>query len=721
MALIIVESPTKARTFNRILKGQDYFVFATMGHIRDLPGSKMAVDFTKQYKPEYEIIKNKEKTVEKMRQLALENKEVILATDSDREGESISYHVAFLLGYINEKWPDIKFVDDIQLKRIVFHEITPTALKEALENPSTLRIDLVKAQQARRILDRVVGYQLSPLLWKKMGKNWLSAGRVQTVALRLIVEREKEIRKFTVEDYYQIYGEFQKGESLRAKLLSKNDVPYEQKFTLDLFAGEYTYTKTTINEQNKDEIQNDINSDSFTVTNISENVVNRYPPPPYTTSLLQQDGFQKLGLSSKMTMRIAQDLYERGLITYHRTDSFNLSTQFVFRAKDYIEATYGKEYALEKPRGFRTKSRNAQEAHEAIRPTRLDKGVETINEDKKIGPNHKKVYKMIFDRAVSTQMKEAQVKVIKVTIKGNKGYEFESELQKVMFDGFLKVLNPDFAEKNQGETHLKAGDALELKSLEAAASQTKAPPRYNEASMIKILEEKGIGRPSTYAPIISLIQDKNYVEKQFRYFAPTKLGEAISDYLSVAFPQFFTLDFTAHMEEELDKVAEGSFDMIHLLDEFNNPLQIEIKEREKDTSTINVEEVLDEKCPNCGTNLVVKYGRFGKFMACGNYPKCKFTKPFLNFVKNKFCPVDGGRMTVRFSKSRKKFFGCENYPKCTFATWSLLNMQPMAPRDPAKQKAAEERKAAAAAKKAAKKKTAKKKTAKKKTVKKSTK
>jgi DNA topoisomerase-1 len=673
MALIIVESPTKARTFNRILKGQDYFVFATMGHIRDLPGDKMAVNFDNQFEPQYEIIKNKEKTVAKLKELAKENNEVILATDADREGESISYHAAYLLGLIDEKWPEIGFKKGVEVKRIVFHEITPNALKEALEHPSELRIDLVKAQQARRILDRIVGYQLSPLLWKKMNKNWLSAGRVQSVALRIIVEREKEIKAFKLEDYFQIYGEFKHTNVLKAKLLSKDEVPYEQKFKLELFAGEYTYTKTTISEQNKDELENDIKTDTYTVASITEEIGNKYPPPPYTTSLLQMDMFQKMGLSSKMTMRIAQDLYERGLITYHRTDSFNLSTQFVFRAKDYIEATYGKEYALEKPRGFRTKSKNAQEAHEAIRPTRLDKAVETIETDKKITANHKKVYKYIFDRAVATQMKEASVKNIKVNILGKKGYLFQAELQKVLFDGFLKVLNPEYVQKNQFEAPFKQGDSLSLETLEATPSQTKAPPRYNESSLIKIMEEKGIGRPSTYAPIISLIQDKNYVEKQYRYFAPTKLGEAISDYLSKSFSEFFNLEFTAKMEEELDEVADGKYNMVQLLKEMNDPLQKEIKEKEKDTEVIEIDETLDEKCPNCGSPLTVKFSRFGKFMACSNYPTCKFTKPFLNYVNGKYCPIDAGRVTVRYSRAKTKFFGCENWPKCQFISWTLAD------------------------------------------------
>ena len=381
MALIIVESPTKARTFNYILKSKNledknnYFVFATMGHIRDLPKNKVAIDYKHNFKPDLEPILNKEKIITQLRKLAGENQEIILATDLDREGEAISYHIAYILGYINEDWPNIGFKEGVSLKRIVFHEITSKALTEALANPETLRFDLVKAQFARRILDRVVGYELSPLLWKKTGKNWLSAGRVQTVALRLIVEREKEIKIFKSEDYFQIFAEFEarhpRGVQIKAKLISKDSLLYEQKYTLKLFAADYQYTKTTINKENVEIIKADCLNDKFEVIDVKESIDPRYPMPPYTTSLIQQDAYYKHGFSSKQTMRLAQDLYERGLITYHRTDSFNLSARFVFPAKEYIEKKYGKEYALEKPRGFRTRSKSAQEAHEAIRPTKL--------------------------------------------------------------------------------------------------------------------------------------------------------------------------------------------------------------------------------------------------------------------------------------------------------------------------------------------------------------
>lgn len=689
MTLIIVESPTKARTFNRILamskESKDkYFVFATMGHFRDLPHQRIAIDYSHDFKPDYEIMKNKGKIVAQLKKLASENKEIILATDLDREGESIAYHAAFIFGLVDEKWPDISFHEKKQIKRIVFHEITAHALTEALEHPETLRLNLVKAQQARRILDRIVGYELSPLLWKKMGKNWLSAGRVQTVALRLIVEREKEITAFKKEPYCQIYSKFQIPNSnfqtnskiqnpnieneIKAKLIQRDGVKYEIKTKIKLFAGEYEYTKTTISKEKAQAIQSDVTSDAFSVLDVKETIQIKYPPPPFTTSLLQQDAFHKFGFSSKMTMKLAQDLYERGLISYHRTDSFNLSTQFVFKAKDFIVKTYGETYALEKPRGYRTKSRMAQEAHEAIRPTKLDQDLKKITS---LTQNHEKLYSLIFARAVSTQMKEASIKNIQVFISSQKGYDFLSEKQQVLFDGFLKILNPEFVKNNSTPLDIKKGANSLLESTNVEELETKLPSRYNEASLIKILEEKGIGRPSTYAPIISLIQDKYYVEKEFRYFIPTKLGAAISDYLSVAFPDIFNLDFTASMEDGLDSIAEGNKNFIELLKEFNLPFQKVLNERKNDTSTIDVEEEVNEVCTKCGSKLVVRYSRFGKFMACSKYPTCKFTKSFLKIVGNKKCSVCGGDIVVRFTRSRKRFYGCSNYPKCKFSAWTL--------------------------------------------------
>lgn len=674
MTLIIVESPTKARTFNRILDPKKYFVFATMGHIRDLPGNSISIDYDKNFKPNYSIIKNKEKIVEKLKKLAEEEKEVILATDPDREGESISYHVAYLLGKISENWPELKLIDQ-SLKRIVFHEITSSALNEALKNPLNLRLNLVKSQQARRILDRIVGYELSPLLWKKTGKNWLSAGRVQTVALRLIVEREKEIKAFKVENYFQIYGSFEPTETkdilIKAKLVSKDGMLYEQKETLKLFATDYTYSKTIINKDNVESLKADLVEDSFLITNIEESIVKRYPPPPFTTSLLQQDAFYKFGFPSKMTMSLAQSLYERGFITYHRTDSFNLSSSFVFKAKDYIFDHYGESYALEKPRGFKTKSKLAQEAHEAIRPTRLDP-----NPDKKtkMTANHKKLYSLIFNRAVASQMKEAEIKTVKITIEGKKKYLLVSNYEQVLFDGFFRLLNPKYVEANSKSIDFKLNQTLISKTFDVEELQTKPPPRYNEASLIRILEEKGIGRPSTYAPIINLIQTKNYVEKDSRYFVPTPLGSSICDYLSSSFPKLFELDFTALMEDGLDGIANDEKNYIEVLTEFFQPFKKTLEIRKMDTSTIRIENKIEGICPIDGGNLISRFSRFGKFIACSNYPKCKYTKSVLKTIKGKKCPKDNGEIVIRYSKNNKKFYGCSNYPKCDFSAWTIKEL-----------------------------------------------
>ena len=698
MALIIVESPTKARTFNYILKSAsaakvkagkedkgsetNYFVFASMGHIRDLPKSKIAIDYEHDFKPDLEPIANKEKFITQLKKLAIENQEIILATDLDREGEAISYHIAYILGYIDENWPNIGFKKGVSLKRIVFHEITAKALAEALANPQTLRLDLVKAQFARRILDRIVGYELSPLLWKKTGKNWLSAGRVQTVALRLIVEREKEIKLFKTEDYFQIFGLFNpssaKEQEIKAKLISKDEIPYEQKYTLKLFAGDYQYTKTSINKDNIESIKKDCLGESYTVSDVKESIDPRYPMPPYTTSLIQQDAYYKFGFSSKQTMRLAQDLYERGLITYHRTDSFNLSARFVFPAKEFIEKKYGKEYALEKPRGFRTRSRSAQEAHEAIRPTKLleAKAAFKGKKESKLTTNHQRLYTLIFNRAIATQMKEAQIKNVKTEIISDKKYFFESEQQQVVFDGFLKAFDSVYVANHQIIIKLEKGMKVQIKSLEDKPLLSKAPPRYNEASLIRTLEEKGIGRPSTYAMIISLIQMKNYTEKEGRYFIPTSIGSSICDYLSKSFPQIFDLSYTANLEDGLDKIANKEEDYIKLLGDFYQPFKKELDLRKEDMSVLKIEDDVKGICPKCGGNLISRFSRFGKFIACSNYPKCKFTKSIVKVVKNKKCPLCQGDVVVKFTKTRKRFYGCGNYPKCKWSSWTF-NTEPV--------------------------------------------
>lgn len=671
MALIIVESPTKARTFNRLLRGENYYVFATLGHIRDLPKNKLSIDYNKQFKPTYEIMSQKKRVITQLKELAKKNDEIILATDLDREGESIAYHAAYLLGYFNEKWPEInQKKDKVNLKRIIFHEITPKSLKDALNKPQALRLDLVKAQQARRILDRIVGYELSPLLWEKMGKNWLSAGRVQTVALRLIVEREKEIEKFKQEKFFNVFGLFVNGEEFKAKLMRQGKEEFTKTFKIQLFAGEYQYSKTTISEKNLQTITKELQTDEYVIADIKQEIAKRYPPPPFTTSLLQQEAFNRFGFTSKMVMKLAQDLYERGLITYHRTDSFSLSTGFVFKAKDYITAQFGAKYALEKPRGFKTRSRSAQEAHEAIRPTKLEKTIPQLAKEKKLSKNHVMIYELIFNRALATQMKEAEIKQIKIIVKGKMEYEFESDFQQVVFDGFLKILNPTFVKNHQKAIEWTMKSKIKLKNLESEEKLTLPPPRYTEATLIKTLEERGIGRPSTYAPIISLLQEKVYIEREGRYFKPTNLGKAISDYLSESFPNVFDVNFTALMEEGLDQIAGKKKDTVTLLKEFYSPFAKTLSERKKDKNKIEVASETSEVCPKDGGALAIRFSRFGKFYACSNYPTCKFVKPFLKIVTGKICPRDKGRIVVRYTKKKKRFFGCENYPKCTYAQFS---------------------------------------------------
>lgn len=674
MTLIVVESPTKARTFNRILKvknlSKEYYVFATIGHFRDLPSQSIAIDFDKNFQPVYKIIEKKKAMVEKLKELAKTHKKVILATDLDREGESISYHVSYVLGNIKEKWPDFSFKKNGNIDRIIFHEITPTALKEALDNPKTLRVDLVKAQQARRILDRIVGYKLSPLLWKKMNKNWLSAGRVQTVALRLVVEREKEISKFKLEKYVDIMGIFGDKNKLLTKLSSKDNVPYEAKTTIKLFDGEYTYTKTTINPENAAQIKNDLEKDSFIISNIESNEVKRYPPPPFTTSLLQQEAFKKLRFPSKLTMRLAQSLYEKGLITYHRTDSFNLSSQYVFAAKEHINKAYGAKYALEKPRGYRVRSKNAQEAHEAIRPTKADRTLAKV--DKTLSAPEKKLYELIYYRALATQMKEAQILESTIQISSKKGYLFQAVHQEILFDGFFRVIAPEYAKKHLTKLSLINNSEINLDSIEVKEKTTQPPYRYSEASLIKAMEEKGIGRPSTYSNTISLIIDKHYVEKDFRYLIPTSLGQSISDYLSSAFPKLFDLAFTAEMEESLDTIANGNESLIDLLKKFNEPFNIELSKVKDDVTQIIVkEDMLDEKCPKCNGNLIARFGKYGKFYACAGYPKCKFIKPNLKYIAGSQCQKCKGRLVVHYSKKGRRFYGCENYPTCKHMQWTL--------------------------------------------------
>lgn len=669
MNLIIVESPTKANTFNKFLKGKDFHVEATLGHIRDLPENKLSIDIEHDFKPDYIITKKKKDVVDKITSLAKKADTIILATDSDREGEAISYHIAYLLKFVNEKWPKATIKKTSKLKRIVFHEITQSALKEALSHPSEINLKLVNAQHTRRILDRLVGYKISPLLWKKIGKRWLSAGRVQTVALRFIVEREKEIEKFSKEDFYRALGIFSKknSEKIEAKLVAKDGELYEKKTTIKLFDGDYTYSKTSIEKPTVDSLKKDIESDSFTVEDVKERVYKRTPPPPFTTSTLQQEAAYKLGYSSKMTMRTAQSLYEKGYITYHRTDSVSLSEKFLKESRKYIEKEFGNEYLPDSSRMFKTKSKLAQEAHEAIRPTKL---VPSIDTKEGLSSSHKKLYALIFKRATASQMKEANVRSVKLSIISSKKYLFESSFEEIVFDGYLKLYNP---KKTQIVLPFKKGDEIDLDDITFTESQTMPPPRYSEPSLIRTLESRGIGRPSTYAPTISTIQDRMYVEKLEGRFHPTMLGTTVCDYLSKSFSDIFAIDFTANLEDDLDNVADGKKDMVTVLKEFDTPLEKQLEKAKKDKGYIDVQEKTDEKCPDCGKLLLIRISKYGKFYGCSGYPDCKYTRQYFETVKEP-CPKCGGTIVIKYTKKKRKFFGCSNYPKCDFAAWKLKDI-----------------------------------------------
>lgn len=665
MDLIIVESPTKARTFSKILK-TDYAIEASMGHVRDLPTNKLSVDTEKSFKPEYVIPDTKKVVVDKILKLAKKAKTIILATDSDREGESIAYHIAFILGHVKEKWPKKSEIDTKKLKRIVFHEITESAIKEALKNPRELNLDLSDAQQARRILDRIVGYKLSPLLWKRMGKRWLSAGRVQTVALRFIVEREKEILKFKLEPYFKIKTNLKTKEKFEfeATLNGKGNELYEKKTTITLFDGDYSYSKTSIDTKLSEIIATDLQQDVFNVTEVDEKVYPKSPPPPYTTSTLQQDASRLMGYSAKLTMSVAQQLYEKGFITYHRTDSLVIADQFLAKAKVYVQKEFGDKYVVTKPRFYANKSRLAQEAHEAIRPTTPDKNPESID----LGPRHIKLYSLIRNRSLAVVMSDAKIASMKVTIITKKDYRLSSQFEKMEFDGYLKLYAQN--KKTTPLPDIKKNTTVDIIEVLPTEMQTQPPPRYSEGSLIKTLENRGIGRPSTYAPIISTIEVRNYMEKKEGKLYPTLLGTTVCDYLSNSFQKLFAIDFTAGMEESLDKIADGKESTVALLSSFYKPFDSDLQKEFKKKEYIDVEEKTDEKCPECKSALILRYSKFGKFFACSKYPDCKYTKSFVEKVAQK-CPKCGGDVVVKFTKKKKRFFGCSTYPKCDYASWKM--------------------------------------------------
>lgn len=689
MNLIIVESPTKAKTLTKFLKGK-YTVEASVGHIRDLPKSELGVDTQNGFTPKYIIPKDKQKKVSELREVAAKADHIILATDPDREGEAIAWHIAAILQNSRDKKSKKKkreknvtidsqqpTTDNLQpttlnYSRIVFHEITERAIQEALEEPRTIDMKLVDAQQARRVLDRLVGYNLSPLLWKKLSKRWLSAGRVQSVAVRLLVEREREIEKFVNETYWTLSAVFSskndKKLTLQSELVRFEGKPYEQTITLALFDGKYTTSKTTITSQvQMNSIIADL-SDPFVITAVDKREVKRSPPAPFTTSTLQQDAGRRLGFSSKKTMQTAQRLYEEGLISYHRTDSVNLSEKFLSETKTFIEHEYGVEYLPQTSRKFNTKSKVAQEAHEAIRPTNVSINWNSLEDRSEINRDHVRLYELIWKRAVASQMKEAIFNSTTVVIKSAKGYEFEAKGSIIVFDGYLKVSGREATDVVIPP--VKEGDTLLLASTKPEEHQTQAPPRYTEASLVKTLEEKDIGRPSTYAPIISTIVERQYVAKEEKKLVPTELGKSVTDFLVLYFPDVMSLPFTAGMEAQLDSIANGEKEWVPVIREFYAKFEKDVQTTEDVAEKVKiVEEMLDQSCPDCKTGqLLIKTGRYGKFIACNNFPTCKYTKQFQEVI-NIPCPKCGNQMVVKKTRKGKMFYGCSNYPTCTFAAW----------------------------------------------------
>ncbi|HWY78975.1 MAG TPA: type I DNA topoisomerase [Candidatus Sulfotelmatobacter sp.] len=668
--LVIVESPTKARTISRFL-GKDYDIKFSMGHIIDLPKSKLGIDIENNFAPQYEVIEDKKKLISELKAAAKKADTILLATDPDREGEAISANIKEIL---TDKVSKNKF------KRIVFHEITEGAIKDALTHPREVDENLVGAQTARRILDRLVGYQLSPVLWKKVRRG-LSAGRVQSVALRFLVEREREIEKFGKEPYFTIHavllGESEKRETERLPvefaLIAIKGEKIEVKKTLQLYDGDYTYAKTTIDTQEKaNQIVNALQKQPFSVIDVSKRRIKRSPYPPFTTSTLQQQAAQRFGLPGKRTMSLAQKLYEEGYITYHRTDSVIISQVALTQIRTFVQKEYGNQYIPEAPRAYFTKQKNAQEAHEAIRPTQITRSTDHVKGE--LGDSYAKLYDLIWRRAVASQMSDALVESTTVYADTNdNNYRFKANGSVLLFDGFLK-LTPQALEDAR-LPNFTNGESLSLVNTRADAHETTPPPRYNDASLIKTLEEKEIGRPSTYASIISTITDRGYVERVERKFLPTAVGIAVNDFLVKNFSTIDDIPFTAAMEDELDAIANGLKDWKSMMRDFYTPfektiVQVENAERVK----IPVEET-GEICPQCHKgNLVVRTGRFGKFFSCSTFPDCNFTKPFVEET-NILCPKDGGKVIIKKTRKGRKFYGCSNYPNCDFAAWKLEDIK----------------------------------------------
>ena len=647
--LVIVESPAKAKTIGKYL-GKNFIVEASMGHVRDLPKSQLGVDIDNNYSPKYITIRGKGDLLEKLKKEAKKCDEVYLATDPDREGEAISWHLLKALK-----------LDEQKKCRIVFHEITKNAVKNAIKEPREININLVDAQQARRVLDRLVGYEISPILWKKV-KWGLSAGRVQSVALKLLCDREREIENFIPKEYWTIECNLKKEKdkgTFLVKLWSKNN------------------KKIEINTKDEtDSIIKELDSNDFSVKNVKKANKLKNPLPPFTTSTLQQDAYKKLNFTTKRTMSIAQQLYEGidikgygtvGLITYMRTDSLRISKEAQDAAKDYIINSFGEEYAPETPREYKSK-KNIQDAHEAIRPTNIE--ISPAIARASLTDEQFKIYTLIWNRFVACQMSSCKLNTITIEIE-NGPYLFKATGSTVVFDGFMKVYEYSTDEEKDDIKlpELSIGEKLVKKSIDGKQHFTQPPARFSEATLVKTLEENGIGRPSTYAPIISTLLERKYIEREKKTLKSTELGFIVNDIMSQYFKPIVDVEFTAGMEDKLDRIEEGEENWTEIVDKFFSPLKELINVAEKEVAKVTIEDkVTDIPCDKCGRNMVIKQGRFGQFLACPGYPDCKNTKAIVEEVDAK-CPKCGGVIVVKKSKKGRKFYGCSNYPECNFVSW----------------------------------------------------
>jgi len=644
MQLIIVESPTKSKTIQNFLK-KGYKVLPSFGHVRDLPKSELGIDVENDFKPKYIVPLKSKKIIKSLKEEVKESDLIILATDEDREGEAIAWHLTKALGLDGKK----------QYQRIVFHEITKTAIAEALKNPRKIDIDLVDSQQARRILDRIVGYKLSPFLWKKIARG-LSAGRVQSVAVKLVVEREREIQNFVPQEYWSIEALLKKQKEEKEFLASL--IKKEEKTILKLGIK---------NKEEADKILNDLKDAEYKIVRVEKKEVKRNPLPPFTTSTLQQESWQRFRFPAKLTMRLAQNLYEKGFVTYHRTDSLNLSNMSLFAAKKFITENYGKNYWAGFLRKYKTKSKGAQEAHEAIRPAYPDKTPDNLKE--KVDANQLKLYDLIWRRFIACQMAEAIFDSTSVDISAG-DYIFRANGQILKFDGFLKVYPIKYEEKEL--PLLEINEIMELIKIDALQHFTQPPARYSEATLIKALEENGIGRPSTYAPILSTIQERNYIEKdENRKFKPTEIGFVVNDLLVAHFPEIVDINFTAKIEEELDEIAENKKEWVPVIKEFYTPFADHLAKKYEEVSKKEfTEKPTEKKCPKCGAPLLIRLGKYGKFYACSKFPECRYTESLEENNINIDCPkCIIGKIRAKRTKKGKIFYGCSEYPDCDFALW----------------------------------------------------